>query len=379
MSNGQGGGKRPPTDDRTLLDPLSNDELKALREARQRMQAKKQGTGGAVAHQIVIGPETGEDIGDAPTRAMPALPSFEGNVTLDQISAPPNSRVSGNARDPASVPPEAVVAPTEPMGPEGLSDTVISSPTPSGYKAQGSSSGPTAARAAPITPRPDAAPPRPGQPTGFGENTLLWMQPPKNPAVSAVSTHDLMPKASRVEVAKRRLAKTAITGMFLLVIGSLLFVTLTKKERGVIKLHTTPDKASVRVNGRLFEEKTPVKLTLLEGEHAIELTLEGYEPHRFSTVVEPGSDGGPMNIDLSPISRPGLLTVGIEVQPVSAQIVVDGVVYSGKRTLKIANLDPNAPHKIMIEAGGYVKIEQEIPPGQLSASYSFVLQRDQDP
>ena len=43
MSEGHGGGgdRQKPTDDRTLLDPLNEDELKALREARQRMQAKK--------------------------------------------------------------------------------------------------------------------------------------------------------------------------------------------------------------------------------------------------------------------------------------------------------------------------------------------------
>ncbi|MEO1339454.1 MAG: hypothetical protein AAFV29_27690, partial [Myxococcota bacterium] len=58
---------------RTLLDPLSNDELRALREARQRMQAKKEPAVSAVAHQIVIGPDTGDDIGDAPTRSPPVL------------------------------------------------------------------------------------------------------------------------------------------------------------------------------------------------------------------------------------------------------------------------------------------------------------------
>src|SRR5262245_38024685 len=74
MSDQSGGRQKPPSDDRTLLDPLNADELKALREARAKMQATK---GGAVAHQVVIGRDGGEDIGDAPTRAMPQLPQFE--------------------------------------------------------------------------------------------------------------------------------------------------------------------------------------------------------------------------------------------------------------------------------------------------------------
>jgi hypothetical protein len=102
---GQGGGKKPPqTDDRTLLDPLSNDELKALREARQRMQAKK---GSAVAHQIVIGPDSGEDIGDAPTRAMPALPTFESNATPGEDRSPTGSGsgLKGRPQEPMSTAP----------------------------------------------------------------------------------------------------------------------------------------------------------------------------------------------------------------------------------------------------------------------------------
>lgn len=363
MSDGQGGGKRqPPSDDRTLLDPLSNDELKALREARQRMQAKKSG-GSAVAHQIVIGPDSGEDIGDAPTRAMPALPSFEGNVSLDQIGTGPHQVVSGAARDPASQPSHAPggVAPTEPMSMAG-----------------GGQTAPMSQASMPNLP----GGPRVGQP-GFGENTLLWMQPPKPPpsanvGAAGAATGDIIPKASAAEVAKRRLAKVGVALLLVLIVGGLLFVTLTNKERGVIQLHTTPEGAHLLVDGKAYEQTTPVKLTLPEGDHEIEVSLDGYAPHRVTAHVKAGEEAERLDIDLDPISKPGLLTIGIEVQPVAAQIVVDGQTYPGKRTLKIPNLDPKTAHKITIEAGGYVKIEQDIPPEQLKSSYSFVLQRDGD-
>ncbi len=368
MSDGQGGGKRqPPSDDRTLLDPLSNDELKALREARQRMQAKKSGGGSAVAHQIVIGPDSGEDIGDAPTRAMPALPSFEGNVSLDQIGTGPQQVVSGAARDPASQPPGGV-APTEPMSMAGGGQTA---PMSQGTPPQGSQ-----------PPGGQAGGPRVGQP-GFGENTLLWMQPPKPPpsanvGAAGAATGDILPKASPAEVAKRRLAKLGVGALLILIIGGLLFVTLTNKERGVIQLHTTPDGASLTVDGKAYEQTTPVKLTLPEGDHEILVTLDGHAPYTLNAKVKAGEEAERVDIDLDPLSKPGLLTIGIEVQPVAAQIVVDGQTYPGKRTLKIPNLDPKAAHKITIEAGGYVKIEQDIAPEQLKPSYSFVLQRDSD-
>lgn len=369
MSND--GKRQPPSDDRTLLDPLSTDELKALREARQRMQAKKGGGGSAVAHQIVIGPDAGEDIGDAPTRAMPALPSFDSNVTLDQIGTGPQQVVSGAAVDPASQPP-ASVAPSEPMSMAGATK-----PMPQ-------------AQQQPVVAQPQQ--PVPGQPLpmppgaagkgpGFGENTLLWMQPPKPPPNAGVgggvATAEIIPKASAAEVAKRRLTKLAVIGAFLAIIGGLLFVTLTKQERGKIMLHTSPERAQIKVDGKLYEQLTPVQLTLPVGDHEIELMLEGHKPHKITANVKVGEEPERLDVDLDPISKPGLLTVGIEVQPVAAQISVDGKTYPSKRSLKIANLDPKTSHKITIEAGGYVKIEQDIPPEALKSSYSFVLQRDE--
>ncbi|NJK88561.1 MAG: hypothetical protein HC923_03615, partial [Myxococcales bacterium] len=85
MSGEGNGGRRPPPDDRTLLDPLSNDELQKLREARQRMQAKKgAGKSTAIKHQVVITPD-GEDA--VPRRQVP-LPTFDGSVTLENLRVP---------------------------------------------------------------------------------------------------------------------------------------------------------------------------------------------------------------------------------------------------------------------------------------------------
>ena len=346
---GQGGGKKPPqTDDRTLLDPLSNDELKALREARQRMQAKK---GSAVAHQIVIGPDSGEDIGDAPTRAMPALPTFESNATLEKIGTRP-------AQDPASR------APQEPMSTAPtVSPAVIRVPGPS--------------------PTPGPGPGPIAGPTGFGENTLLWMQPPKlptDPGAVGVSgaTGDLIPKASPKEVAVGRLKTAGMVGIVAIIAGGVIFAATGSGGKGVVEVHTNPPRAQLKVDGDLKSELTPVKLTLREGTHSIEVALDGHQPEAFTVEIKDGAESLKKDIDLTPISKPGLQTVSIEVQPVAAAITVDGVVYGGKRNIKIADIDPNANHKITIEAGGYVKVEQDITAGQLKGSYTFALQQDED-
>ena len=357
MSDGQGhGGGKKPTDDRTLLDPLSSDELKALREARQRMQQKK---GSPVAHQIVIGPDTGEDIGDAPTRAMPALPSFEGNVSIDQIGTNPPAPSPHMPQDPANR--SVGGPPSEPMSVHGQRPAASLPPTPSVG-----------------APHP-TQPGQPGQP-GFGENTLLWMQPPKPPpgvqvgAGAGAPTPDVMPKTSAAEQAKSKVKAVLAMLVFVGIGAALLVSVLMPQARGTLELHTNPPKATVYINGKASEETTPVKLTLHEGDYTIEVELEGYAKETINTRIA-GDEASRKDIELTPVSKPGFLTVSVQVQPVAANIVFDGKSHTG-RSFKVANIDPSKPHKISVEAGGYVKVAQDIAAGELKPEYSFVLQKD---
>ncbi len=381
MSNGQGhGGSKPPQDDRTLLDPLSNDELRALREARQRMQAKKEPTS-AVAHQIVIGPDSGEDIGDAPTRAIPSLPSFEGNVSLEHISAPPGpagpeQRVTEGAVDPATVPtvsqPPRPAASADPRVGYDQSETVAMAS--SGHSSPGSaeaSSVPTA------PPHPSSAPPpggaHPTQP-GFGENTLLWMQPPKQAPMPQTGSHnvaDFFPRASRQEVNTGRLKTVAVTTIALLLAGAFLYLVLFASPKGILELHSVPTNAKVYIDDNQYGA-TPVKLTLSEGSYRISLRLDGHEPAWVTANVQ-GDQSERKEVALTPLSQPGRMTVKIEVQPVAARIKIDGKTHADTRVLMVPNVDPNVAHKIEIEAPGYVKIVQEIRKEELKSSYSFVL------
>ena len=347
MSDGRG----KQTDDRTILDPLSTDELRALREARQRMQAKK-GRDSAVAHQIVIGPDSGEDLGDAPTRAMPAmpaaLPSFDGQVTLDQIGS------NRDIPDPAS-------------GPLDFDRVIRARP--------GRPSEPPVAR--PAAPDQSSDPGPSAQ--GFGENTLLWMQPPRAPSgvgPGGTVTPDVLPRTNPQEALRSRLKAISLGVGFAAVAVAVVWVSWSPKDRGILELHTNPPKASVTINGKRSSEVTPVKLTLPEGEHQIALQLQGHEPFAFTTQVESGDTAVRKDVDLAPISRPGLMTVSVEVQPVAANVTLDGDIYAARRSLKLANLDPRRAHKIIVEAGGYVKIEQNIEPGRLKPIYRFVLEKD---
>lgn len=362
--------KRGQADDRTLLDPLSNDELEQLRRARQKLQSQRK------PRQMVVGPSTDdENLGSAPTRTTP-LPSFDGRFSLDKVGAP-QSRVTHEARDPASYPGPNGPAPSEPMSVYQGGDEPTLTPG-AHYRPPGQDpSGPTMVPPGPApAPGPARGGGRAGQ-TGFGENTLMWMSPPKvAPTPQVASTADvapIVPPASVGSTVKRYL----LGAVFLLALVGIVGVFLINPPSGVIELHSDPIGATVVIDGQPQTEKTPMKLTMAEGEHVIELSLEGYEGKTVTVAVD-AEKPGKSEVVLEPKSAPGMLTVTINVQPVAAKITVDGEAHASKRTLRVANLDPKAAHTFVVEAAGYKKLERKISAGELKDSYNFPLQADPD-
>ncbi|MFO0726994.1 MAG: PEGA domain-containing protein [Myxococcota bacterium] len=350
-------GKGPPqNDDRTILDPLNADELKALREAREKFQ-KQQGKAGA-------GPDMGQDIGDAPTRALNAIPQFnQQGPSLNNLSPSPKI-----IADPKPLTPQSARIPTGTV-PQGGHAPV---PHQSGSSHPG-------------VPQPAAGQPQPGQP-GFGENTLMWMAPVK------VETAQIIPERGEAAAGGMRItqappepkgAKTmrmVIAGGVVVIIGTVAaFILGGGSKTGQIELVTTPPKAAVSIDGEKQEYTTPLRASLKLGQHVILLELDGFKPETVNVDVQENPDPTKpqrKQVDLTPISKPGLLTVAVEVQPVAANITLDGETFPGKKTVKVANIDPQKAHKIVVEVGGYAKIENEIPAGQLKDSYNFILQPD---
>lgn len=350
-------GKGPPqNDDRTILDPLNADELKALREAREKFQ-KQQGKG--------AGPDMGQDIGDAPTRALNAIPQF---------SQPgPSLNNLGGAGSPKIIPDP------KPLTPQ-------SARIPTGTVPQGGHS-PVASHGGPHhpAPQPAAGQPQPGQP-GFGENTLMWMAPVK------VEAPQIIPERGEAAAGGMRITqappepKSAKTMRMVLGVGAaavvvavVAFVFGGGGKTGQVELVTTPPKAAVSIDGEKQEYTTPLRASLKAGQHTILLEMEGYKSESITVDIQENADPTkPMRrqVDLTPISKPGMMTVGVEVQPVAANISIDGETFNAKKTVKVANIDPHKPHQIVIEVGGYAKIENEIPAGQLKESYNFILQPD---
>jgi len=364
MSGGErnGDGPQPPPDDRTLLDPLSNDELRALREARKRMQAKKAaGKSSAIKHQIVITPEP-ED--EAAPREKPVLPSFDGDVTLDQIRVPPPSASDAPPSSPAEAP---TVAPAG-----SKAGRPVGSPDAPSAAAPGGPSGPSAGGSESTS---GSTEPRAGS-TGFGENTLLWMQPVKEPQAAPAtvpSAQDPMFRPSPRENSKRWIRALGLAIALAAIVGGVAFM-LSGSERGQVDLRTQPLGAELFVDGESYG-KTPAKLSLPPGSYQLRMEKAGFQPREVRIRVD-GDLDEVREVDLVPASRPGLMTTTIRVQPIAARVTVDEEVYPAAQTVHVPNLDPNAAHRIRVEADGFIKTERVVAAGKLEPSYQITLERD---
>jgi hypothetical protein len=364
MTNQQGKGGSPPTDDRTILDPLNADELRALREAKEKFQ-RAQSERPTVAGRGV-GPDAGDDIGDAPTRALGALPTFD-------KPGPSLASLQSNQQAPAA----RIIADPKPLTPESARITTGTVGTP--------------------RPMPGTAPlPGGGAPggsaaqtPGFGENTLMWMQPVRveQPQVQAAQPgqHPSMPTIVPTEPQSKRTVRAALGVVVVGVIALLAYFLMSSgPKRSVVEIISVPDKADVELDGKSMQYKTNIKATLDPGSHRIVLKKEGYKDESFTLEISEAGQpegAGPIRkqIELTPISKPGLMTVSIEVGPVAANIRINDKAFSSKRAVKVADIDPNQVNKIVVEAGGYAKMETEIPAGQLKDTYNFLLQAEAKP
>ncbi|MGF1511962.1 MAG: PEGA domain-containing protein [Myxococcota bacterium] len=429
MSNGNDDkGRQPPPDDRTLLDPLSHEELKALREARQRMQAKKktEPPSSAVKHHIVIGPEdTEQDTQPPQTPSAPprrALPTFDGDVTLEKLSVssaptyadPPfedqptitpgqmrrsdvGSEREGPSTDPDNEPldapwaedlaePEHPGRTAEPSKPEAtiimspaigsnnpaspLDATAVAPPSEQPDRRGAHMIEPFEASSPPPADRPPDEELRAGQ-TGFGESTLMWMKPGKQRSVQPGST--VIGGAPKERPSNVKSLALGVAFLMVCLLGAV--VLAWPPSTGVIELVTKPSGARLFIDGQVQEQNTPARLTLPVGQHTLRVEKEGFEPQTMAIEIQEG-DGGRTDIDLVPVSEPGLMTVVIRVEPVNADVTLDGDVHAGVRTVHLPNIDPRSEHRIRVEAPGYLKTERIIPKGELQKSYRFELEPD---
>jgi len=363
MSDQEGKGKQPPADDRTLLDPLDADELKALREAREKLKAATggQASGSAAILSREIGPDVSgeDDIGDAPTRAVMKIPSFDEVRTPPGFMAQPKPMNAENAR-----------VPTAASDPDEAAATLLSAPTPDESEKK---------KAQEELAKLQGGRPSTG-PGGFGDNTLMWMSPikPKEadiiPERGAAAAAGMIPTEIPKDTAGRRVA-TVLTGILALGVVVAIYLVFfgAKPQKSAVEFVTNPAGAIVSIDGKAAGVATPMRAEIIVGIRKIEIGLKGYKTESFDLTVVEGAKPTRKSFELHPVSKPGLTTVSVEVGPVAANVTLDETEYPSRKIVRIADIDPKKPHKLTIVSGGFEVVTTEIPAGQLQELYKITL------
>ena len=173
---------------------------------------------------------------------------------------------------------------------------------------------------------------------------------------------------------RNRLISGLALGVVVVIIFAIVFLR-PHAPPSVVKLITNPPGATVLIDGTTTSVKTPMKASLPPGSHEIEVRMAGHKTEKMDLTIAEGADPTERKLELYPISKPGLMTVSVVVDPIAANITVDGKIYPARRIIRIADIDPNKPHKIEITSGGYSAPGADIAAGKLKAEYKFTLKR----
>ncbi|MBI4815933.1 MAG: PEGA domain-containing protein [Deltaproteobacteria bacterium] len=220
---------------------------------------------------------------------------------------------------------------------------------------------------------------------GFGDNTLMWMAPVEAPAEQSIipergaaAAAGMTPTAVPKETPGRRMAVAGLGAALVIAVGALVFQFAGARPQGTVELITTPLGATVKIDGKDIALKTPMRATLPAGKHQVEIMLQGYRSETLSVNVLENKEVREAR-DLFPISEAGKMTISISLSPIAANVMLDGQALGSKRTFVMANIDPTQRHVLSVSAGGYKKIDLEIPPSELKETYNFQLQKEEEP
>ncbi|MCK6586789.1 MAG: protein kinase, partial [Polyangiaceae bacterium] len=123
-----------------------------------------------------------------------------------------------------------------------------------------------------------------------------------------------------------------------------------EEAKGSLEIKSSPEGASIWINGDLRKEETPAKIEGLPfgREIALKLTKEGFETYRESFTLSDAAPAKAVNAEM----RTGSVTVILKVDP-PPMIWLDNKPWKGKGS-KIEGLAADEEHKLVFTANGFV-------------------------
>ena len=120
------------------------------------------------------------------------------------------------------------------------------------------------------------------------------------------------------------------------------YILWSRRGGSMVLLKTAPDKASVQLNGRSLDQRTPFQQALKPGDH-LRFEATGFQPKELDYA---GPASWPAQVALEPVQSP----VTLHTEPEGAQVVLDGKPLEGVTPLTVT-WNQGQPHQLTFTLG----------------------------
>jgi serine/threonine protein kinase len=158
-----------------------------------------------------------------------------------------------------------------------------------------------------------------------------------------------------------------------LLLPSLLWLSLRAISPGTMLIVTTsPPGATVEIDGKTADEKSPAALSAATGRHVVRATLAGHGPAEIVAEVARGQRAA-VHLALPQASR----ELQIQSIPAGAQLFMDGRLF-GNTPLNVSVSEDDF-HEFRLEMAGYETLLKAITPEEKGTQFSFKLLAERQP
>ena len=179
----------------------------------------------------------------------------------------------------------------------------------------------------------------------------------------------------------RRLATAALAIVLVLGLsGAVIFftrngeTTVAPEVLGQIEVTTTPEGASIALDGQPTKHQTPHTLAELRAgkTYQVKLSLEGYRNEIREVRLTANHPNERVSLELRPTGT-GILS--IRSSPAGAKVYLDGSEQEGVTPMTVAEVTPNEPHTLLVKLSGYSDAARSatVEPGEV-ARLEFALE-----
>jgi serine/threonine-protein kinase len=126
-------------------------------------------------------------------------------------------------------------------------------------------------------------------------------------------------------------------------------------QPGSLVVHSTPEGASITIDGAIRPERTPATIAALPLAHyRVQVSSEGFVPAMEEVDLTAAAPRGTIEVTLARPTASSVAMVNVQTTPVGAHVIVDGNDTAHVTPFRVEHLEPAIEHTIVVSLDGWV-------------------------